>query len=556
LDQSNYATLSRLRNDNNSKNQELTFQADYQTPIGSKQLIEVGGKNIARIVSSEYSYYSAVGSDGEFTPSTSGSLSNTFNYNQNVTSAYLAYTLSLPKNYSLKAGTRYEYTSINANFANEKDVTLQPIPSYGVTVPSINLSRKLKNGNTLKAAYNRRIQRPSIQFLNPNVQSSNSSSITIGNPNLSPEYSNNYELSYSTFIKGTSLNFATFMRNTTGSIQSVRSSNANGAIVTTYQNIGQEDAYGLNLFANINLSNKFSLNGGSDVYYSVLKNNISDPLYNASNQGWVYNFRMFGNYTLTEGWGLQFFSFYRGRQVQLQGSQGGFYAYSVAVKKDFANKKGSFGLGVENFFTPAIRVSSELNSPIIVQNSVNEFHNMSVRVNISYRIGKMSFDAPRKRRRSVDNDDLKGEGGGDAGGGQQAGGGATGQGGGQRAGAPAATSQPNLKMAAADPSKIVNAAGTWLYTIESPQGGAGKIVIKKEGEKYSGTITNNRNNKETPLTSVTVTGNEITFAYEVSFGGNTMAILVKGTIKDDDLNGTTTVGQFGSFPLNAKREKQ
>lgn len=552
LDLSTLSTLNRIKNNNGSQNEEITLQADYQTPIGSKQLLEFGGKNIARIVSSDFKTFNAFGSDGEYLPSSNSSLSNNFRYNQNVTSGYFSYTLSLPKNYSIKAGTRYEFTTINANFLNEKDLN---IPSYGVVVPSVNFSRRLKNGNTLKAAYNRRIQRPSIQFLNPNRQASNPLFATIGNPNLGPEYTNNYELSYSTYIKGTSLNIATFMRNTDNSIQSVREVKGD-TIETRYRNIGQEDAYGVNLFANVNISNKFSLNGGGDVYYALLKNNVPDPLYNASNEGWVYSFRMFGNYTLNKGWGLQFFSFYRGRQVQLQGSQGGFYAYSLAVKKDIANKKGSVGLGIENFFASSIKVNNELKSPVIVQSSVNELFNTSIRVNFSYRIGKLSFDAPRRRRRSVDNDDLKSEGGGD---GQQGGGGAPAQGGaGQRpsGGTPAAVSQPNIKMTAANPTEVIDATGTWNYTIESPQGGAGKLVIKKEGEKYSGTISNNRNNRETPLSVVTVVGNEISVAYEVSFGGNTMNITIRGTIKADDLNGNTSVGQFGTYPINAKREKK
>jgi hypothetical protein len=265
---------------------------------------------------------------------------------------------------------------------------------------------------------------------------------------------------------------------------------------------------------------------------------------------------MFGNYTLTKGWGLQFFSFYRGRQVQLQGSQGGFYAYSVAVKKDIAKKKGSIGLGIENFFSPAIRVRSELASPVIVQNSVNEFHNMSIRVNVSYRIGKLSFDAPRRRNKSVSNDDLKDGGGGDAGGQQAAtpAGGGQAQGGGQRPGGNAPVTIAKA-IAPVDLTQIVNAEGNWTYTVDSPQGGAGKLAIKKNGDTYSGTITNNRNNKETPLSSVIVKGNEITLTYDVSFGGNTMNMLVKAIIKDDELNGNMSVGQFGAFPIKGKREK-
>jgi len=555
----NADTLYGFRNDNKSYNQEITIQADYQTPLAKKHILEFGAKNIMRSVSSKYSYlYSTNGS--EYAQSSDDSQNNSFDYTQNITAGYAAFTFSLPKSYTLKAGTRYEYTTIDAKFATEGDDV--KIPSYGVLVPSINISKKLANGNTLKAAYNRRIQRPSLQYLNPNPQSSNNAFVTIGNPTLSPEYTNNYELSYSTFIKSTSLNFSTFVRNTTKSIQSVKDfTEFNGnpnALRTQYQNIGNEDAYGGSVFANINVSNKFSLNGGSDVYYAVLKNNNPNPDYNASNKGFVYNVRMFGSYNFAPLYGFQFFGFYRGRQVQLQGMQGGFAMYSLSLKRDFANKKGSVGLGVENFLNfNGWKVKSETQSVQINQSSVNVMNNLSFKVNFSYRIGKLGFDQPKKRK-SINNDDMKGDGDGggmDNGGAQQ-------QGGGGRSGAAMGGNRQggattvNAKVATVDPAAVVNAEGTWTYTVDSPQGGAGKIVIRKEGDKFTGTITNNRNNKETPLSSVALNGNEITMAYEVSFGGNTMNVSVKGTITGDELNGNMSVGQFGTFPINGKREKQ
>jgi outer membrane receptor protein involved in Fe transport len=562
LDLSDESIISRLKNNNDSYNQEATIQADYTTPLGKNQIVEVGGKNISRTVSSKYQYFTAAGSDGEYVLNTNTSLSNNLDYNQNVTAGYLSYTASLPKGYSLKAGGRYEYTTIHANLKDEEDLN---IPSYGVLVPSTNLSKKLKNG-TLKIGYNRRIQRPSIQYLNPNIQASNNVQISVGNPSLSPEYTNNYELSYSTYMKGASLNVSTFVRNTNNAIQNVRDTatfNGNQVIRTSYQNIGQEDAYGASIFTNITISEKLSINGGTDFYYAVLSNNNPDPVYNASNKGWVMSGRMFGTYNITKTWGLQFFGFYRGRQVQLQGTQGGFGIYSLSLKKDFANKKGSIGFGAENFFNfDGFKIRNEQVSPILVQNSTNVMHNMSFKVNFSFRFGKMTFDQRTPRRRSINNDDLKdgGDGGGGGGmdGGQQGGGGQGGfAGGGNRGGgqqrpattAPAAS--PNAP--AADPKAVVDPVGSWTYTVESPQGGGGTIVIKKEGDVYTGILTNSRFNRENELKSVTMNGNEITFGYENSFNGNTNVVTVKATISDNTMNGTMTIGQFGSFPINAKR---
>lgn len=544
---------SLTKNLNESFNQEITAQFDYVTPVGSTQMIEFGGKQIMRQVTSDFNLFGASGSDGNYERINSASTSNALNYDQNVTAGYLSYTLSTKSGFSVKAGGRYEHTIIEASYRDNTEEPDPEIPSYGVLVPSVNLSKKLGNGNTLKLAYNRRIQRPSIQFLNPNIQRPNQLTETQGNPELDPEFTNNYELSYSTFVKGTSLNFSAFVRNTTGAIQSVRSVVEDSVIRTSYENIGQEDAYGLSVFANVNIGSKFMLNGGSDFYYAVLDNKLTDPAFAASNKGFVISGRIFGNYNLGKGWGLQMFSFYRGNRVNLQGSQGGFGMYSLGIRKEFNNKKGSIGVGAENFFTSSMKIRSELSTPTIEQRSVNEMRNMSFRINISYRIGKMSFDPPRRRKRSVNNDDLK-EGGGD---GMDMGGqGEQGQPrGGNGGGITPATPAPAAKPVATDTTlAAVDATGTWAYTLESPQGTTtGNFVITKDGETYSGTTTSSRTNQTTPLSSVTVIGNELTLTYTANFGGNEIPITIKGAVTGNDFDGTMSFGQFRTIPIKAKR---
>lgn len=555
----NHDVDSLIKNINKSTNQEITAQFDYQTPVSTNQMLEFGGKNILRKVSSDYEYFGADGPDGDFVPVEDNAVtSNQFNYDQNVTAGYLSYTLSTKHAYSFKAGARYEYTTIDANFANtdfeDSEVANTEIPSYGVLVPSANVSKKLKNGNTLKLAYNRRIQRPSIQFLNPNVQASNPLNVTYGNPNLDPEYTNNYELGYSTFIKNTTLNFAAFVRNTTGSIQSVRDVRGD-TVTTTYENIGEENAYGLNFFASVNIGSKLSINGGADVFYALLDNN--DPTSPASNEGWVASGRLFGNYNLGKGWGVQAFGMLRGNRVQLQGSQGGFGFYSLGIKKEFNDKKGSIGLAAENLFISPMKIRNEVITPTITQYSVNEMYNASVRITFSYRIGKMSFDGGRGgRRRSVSNDDLKDGGGDGMDGGQQ------GQPQQQRgnngapAFIPAMTAKQPEKTAQSDTAKAtVDATGVWTYTIESPQGSTtGRLTIKKDGTGYSGTTFSSRTNQETAFSSVTVSGNELTASYTANFGGNEVPITIKGVITGNTLDGTMAFGQFRTIPIKATKQ--
>ena len=413
---------SRIQNNNPSYNEEYTVQLDYQNPIGKNQILELGAKDILRRVNSDYTTLRATGENGVFQLAPGLGLSNNFNYRQNVTAAYVAYTLGLPKGFTLKPGLRYEYTVISADFASTAPVA---IPDYGVLVPSVNLARKLANGNTLKLAYNRRIQRPSLQFLNPNIQAANPLSISQGNPELAPEYTNNYELAYSTAIKRVNLNLSTFVRNTTGAIQAVRTTRGD-TIRTSFANIGQEDAYGGSIFANAN-SAKFSLGGGLDMYYAVLKNNVPDPAFHAANEGFVVSGRIFGSYNFTPVWGVQAFTFIRARQVQLQGDQSAFGVYSLSLKRDFAEKRGSIGFGAENFFNASgITIVNTVTSPLIGQRSTTLLRNLSFKVNLSYRIGKLTVENRGGNKKGVKNDDLKEGGDGDAGGSGGPGGGASG----------------------------------------------------------------------------------------------------------------------------------
>ncbi|WP_072008666.1 TonB-dependent receptor domain-containing protein, partial [Hymenobacter sp. IS2118] len=429
-------TLGRLRNENPSANEEFTVQADYQSPVGKTQVLEFGAKNILRRVSSDFALFTAPGAEGGFVRDPNEALNNGFNYDQNVTAAYTTYTLGLPKNVTLKPGLRYEYTTIGADFRNSDEKV--SIPSYGALVPSVNLSRRLANGNVLKAAYNRRLQRPSLQFLNPAPQFSNILLVSVGNPELKPEFTNNFELGYSTLIKKVNLNFTAFARNTTGSIQSVREpltdslraaigeQLAPDAQQISFRNIGQENAYGGNFFASIN-GKKLSLNTGLDVFYATLRNNVSG-IFNASNQGFVASGRLFGSYKITDLWGLQGFGVYRGRQVLLQGEQSGFGFYGLSVRREFANKKGSFGFGANNFITNSINIRNEIRTPLLEQISTSERRQLSVQANFSYRIGQLSADQRPRRARGINNDDLKGDGGGgDLGGGDAPAGGGGGR---------------------------------------------------------------------------------------------------------------------------------
>ena len=416
--------LGEQGNANKSYNQESTIQIDYQTPLGKTQMLEVGGKGIFRQVVSNYDYYNTI-----TTPQPSSNL----NYDQNVAAGYLSYSLTTKSRFSLKAGARYEYTSIDATQGEAGNLNL---PSYANLVPSINISQTFGKAQTIKLAYNRRLQRPGIQFLNPNINASNPTNITVGNPELNPELTDQVEMSTSFFKNSLYINVSTFARFTNNSIESIKTTSPEGVITTTYGNIGSKKNYGANLFGNITFFKRWQLGGGFDMYYADLSNNSPNPALTSHNTGFVLSGRFRTSLTIKNGWGLQAGGFMRGKDVQLQGSQAGFRMYDFGIKKDFANKRGSVGIGMENFLSATFTQKNSFETSTFTQNSVNHLYNRGFRVNFSYRLGKMNFvEQKTRRKKSISNDDQKGDsGGGDMGGGAQTTGGATGGGGAPAAG--------------------------------------------------------------------------------------------------------------------------
>ncbi|RYF12874.1 MAG: TonB-dependent receptor, partial [Flavobacteriales bacterium] len=286
-------------NDNVGKNNEYTLQTDYILPITKKTTLETGLKGIARNIASDYTQ-----------------AAQDFDYNQNVASAYSVIGFDLTKKIKFKGGLRAEYTDISGVFANSLPIK----NDYLNLFPSAVVSQTLKdNKTTLKLSYNRRVQRPSLFYLNPFRNESNQFSVSEGNPNLDPEISDNYEFGYSTFIKGSIINASVFYRRTGDVIESaIQPITENGVdkVLTTFINVGTSETFGLNVFGSYNPMPKWTL-----------MTNIGLNTYQVSNEFTGVNTPTFLNYnwflrsatTFNKGLSLEFFGVLNSPRRTFQG---------------------------------------------------------------------------------------------------------------------------------------------------------------------------------------------------------------------------------------------
>jgi outer membrane receptor protein involved in Fe transport len=402
LDQYDGYTATGLPNyressDNLSRNLETTLQTDYVHPIGDKRSVELGAKTILRRVLSDYQIDTLRGENGAFLRD--NLRSNRFDYDQNVAAAYATYGFPLSKKLNSRVGGRLERTDIIGRF-QQNDVT-RFTSGYTSLLPNANISYTRKPGNTLRLAYSRRIQRPQIFYLNPYENRVDKFNISRGNPTLDPEFTDSYELNYSTFVKGSVLNFSLFTRQTNNAIEAVRTQNLD-ITTTSYDNIARNRSYGGSVFGSFKPTTKWEVSGSSTFTYVVLRSGFL----NTSNEGLIFNINANSTYKFTKSLSAQFFGGINSSRVQLQGRAAAWNWYSIGIKKTILKEKGDLTLNADNFLSARRDLNSRVSTPFFELEQHNYIALRGVRLAFGYRFGKIE-NAPPKPRRSIRNDDTK-----------------------------------------------------------------------------------------------------------------------------------------------------
>ncbi|MBO6659639.1 MULTISPECIES: amidohydrolase family protein [Roseivirga] len=102
--------------------------------------------------------------------------------------------------------------------------------------------------------------------------------------------------------------------------------------------------------------------------------------------------------------------------------------------------------------------------------------------------------------------------------------------------------------------------GSWTYALITPQGDqGGKMVISKEGSNYSGYLTSDDGSPDTAMNNISFRDSELAFDFSIDAGGQSVQIVVVGTVTGKTYDATATVsfgGQDISMDLTATKDEQ
>jgi len=403
----------------------LTVQTDFVNPITDKIKLEMGARAAVRNYSSfsnNLFFNSVTGTYDAIT-----GLSNNYKFKDEVYAGYVTFTQSI-KNFTYQLGARIEsskYTGTqidkNLTFANQ-----YPFSFF----PSVFLTQKINDKQSLQLNYSRKINRPNFFQLIPYIDFSDSLNLSKGNPNLIPEFTNLLEFSYQVDLdKGNSLLGTVYYRNTNDLITryQYRDKNPNAArtdsvIINSFANANNSYAYGLELTGKIKPATFWDITANMNLYNSKINgNNIQNNL-EAQQVSWFG--KLNNSFKLPKNYSIQFTANYQSKTILPSSGSGGNrgggmmfgggqlstangyikpnYGFDIAFRKDFLkNNAASLTLSISDIFRTRV-YSTHSESVYFVQDNIRRRDPQVARLNFNWRFGK--FDVSLFKRKN-----LKGE---------------------------------------------------------------------------------------------------------------------------------------------------
>jgi hypothetical protein len=329
------------------QNWSLSSQLDYVHPLGEDSKFETGYRIQLRDMDSEFNFEQFNSDNDLWTNDLNRS--NHFLYNEQIFAVYGMYATMLGK-YSLQAGLRAEQTFVEGNQVTMDDPFTK---NYLNFFPTMHLKRSFENNQSAQISYTRRISRPNNRNLNPFMRYSSEYEVSMGNPDLNPEFINSFEIGYTRFWNSTTLNPSIFYRQTEGMVTRF------GRVVTdlpglegrevtlmTFENLNRGTSYGAELVLNQKITDWWNMNGTFSYFRSIIDGAQMD----LESDSYSWSGRFVSNMNLGNGWNMQFNGFYRSPIVMLNAEIDAMYMVNGGVRKNIWGNTGTISLNISDIF--------------------------------------------------------------------------------------------------------------------------------------------------------------------------------------------------------------
>ncbi|MDD5361057.1 MAG: TonB-dependent receptor [Ignavibacteria bacterium] len=382
------------RQTNESNYKTITLQTDYTHPFGDMTILEAGYKGSFIINENDYTADSLDYISGQFVKDYS--LINHFKLNNNVNGIYTTFSHKI-KDFGLKLGFRLEQTYIKGELITSEE---QFKRDYLNLFPTLNLTQKIGTENQLQMSYSRRITRPYAWRYNPFVNRSDPKNISFGNPELSPELSDSYELTHSYYGKIFSLTTSIFYRRSYDVISIYSYMLDSVTTATTYRNEGSAKFYGADFILSSSILKWWTFNASLSIYISKFESSAANDY--QSEAGTALKGKIRTNIKLKDIFDIEIFYNYRGKRITASGFIEPSGSLDIGINKNLFNKKLGISLRARDIFNTS-DWNSEVSGVGLHTRNENKENSQAIYLNISFYFGNTK-DYYEKSKETKQND--------------------------------------------------------------------------------------------------------------------------------------------------------
>lgn len=229
---------------------EYSFQGDYIHPFSKSSELEVGFKYVMLDIFNDFNLANLENN----TWIVDEDLNNNFDFDQKILGAYTTYGFEVNK-FGLKMGVRMESTVLNTLLVTTNEAGRQ---DYSNVFPSIHSSYNVSESFSVQMGYSKRISRPRNWDLNPFPSFKDNLNLSMGNPNLLPEFTDSFEVNGIQTWDFGSLSGAVYHRQTDGVIERVVTVQ-DSLTIRTPMNLGESATTGVELNGSFDPTKWFTL---------------------------------------------------------------------------------------------------------------------------------------------------------------------------------------------------------------------------------------------------------------------------------------------------------
>ena len=394
-------------------NHRKELKLEYENQVTKNFKIEAGyNGNFSRENTPQESYMDNTSFDGT-NASEDKLFFNRFIYKQDLHAFYTTLSYKFGA-LSLMGGLRGEYWRVNTEsytWEQEHDASLREQPfkkDYFQLFPSVFMSWQMTETQQLQLNYTRRLRRPWGGQLNSFRDTRDATTVSFGNPYLTPEFSNSFSLNYLKQWNDHSLLVSAYYRPTTDVIQRISYKNQeDGLFYQTSMNVAKSVSTGLEMTVKNKLWRILDLTTSANAYYYRLNGFSYDidgqTVTGNSDHNFTWNARMTASLMLPYDISIQTTGRYTARQVITQGYRKANYSIDFGARKNFFNKLFTLSVNCRDLLDSR-RFETFTSGPNFTRHQINRRGGRRVSMTLTWNFGNMKQKKRPNKSHNSEND--------------------------------------------------------------------------------------------------------------------------------------------------------